>query len=594
MNTLSNPLIFFRLLCCATILCISFFLPSFDTQAYQLSAGEKHTCAIDNDGVKCWGRNTFGQRTDAPALSNPTQVSAGGNHTCAIHDNGLACWGYNVLGQSSVPILSSPTEVSTGRNHTCVIDDNNVKCWGHNGFGQLNIPELSNPTQISAGGDHTCVLNDTGVVCWGWNGHKQNDVPSLSNPRQVSAGKDHTCALDDNGATCWGWNGTGQLNIPELSNPTKISAGDNHTCVIDNSSVKCWGDNTANQSEAPTLSNTTLLSAGEKHTCALDNNEMKCWGNNEYRQILVSRDLSFVTIDGLCGSSHEKVFTRLPTENLCETGRLDSVVGGNPWTWSCAGVSGGSDASCSTQLKPVTDADERIAFIERFYLNILNRTADQDELNNWLDTIQTKSGAKVALGFFGSQEFANLQLDNNDFVYTLYNTLFDREPDQLGLDHWMEKLEAGTLRTIVIDSFLQSQEFTELAVSFNVTAFNEDDNSLFQINAFVNRFYLIVLDRNPDEAGFNSWTTQMINGESGSNLARNFFNSPEFTERQTTDNEFLDIAYRSFFDREADEVGKLAWLAAISATGISREDIVTGFTGSQEFLDFILRFNINN
>lgn len=592
MNTLPNPHIFFRLLCCATILCISFFLPSFDTQAYQLSAGEKHTCAIDNDGVKCWGRNTFGQRS-TPALSNSTEVSAGGNHTCAIDDNGLTCWGDNVFGQNSVPVLSTPTQLSAGNNHTCAIDSNSVKCWGHNGFGQLNVPELSNPTQINAGGDHTCVLNDTGVVCWGRNEHRQNDAPVLSNPRQVTAGKNHACALDDNGVICWGSNGFGQLNVPALSNPTKISAGDGHTCAINDSGVKCWGDNTANQSTVPALSNTTLLSAGGKHTCALDNDEMKCWGNNEYRQTLINRNLSFATINGLCGSSHGKIFTRLPTANLCETGRPSSVLGGNPWTWSCAGTSGGSEASCSTQLKPETDVDARIAFIERLYLNILNRTANQDELNNWLDIIQTKSSTKVALGFFGSQEFASLQLDNNDFVYTLYNTLFDREPDQPGLDHWMEQLEAGTLRTIVIDNFLQSQEFIDLAISFNVTAFNEDDESLFQINEYVNRFYLLVLDRNPDEAGFNSWTTQMSNGESGSNLARNFFNSPEFTGRQTTDNEFLDIAYRSFFDREADEVGKLSWLGAI-AIGISREDIVTGFTDSQEFLDLILRFNINN
>lgn len=592
MNTLSNPIIFFRLLCSAIILCISFFLPSFDTQAYQLSAGNNHTCTIDNGGVKCWGRNVYKQN-DVPALSNPTQVSAGGNHTCAIDNNGLACWGYNAFGQISVPILSSPTQLTTGNNHTCVIDNNAVKCWGHNGFGQLNVPALSNPTQISAGGDHTCVLNNTEVVCWGWNGNRQNNVPALSNPRQISAGNRHTCALDDNGATCWGWNGHGQINVPALSNPTKISAGDGHTCAIDNNRVKCWGFNAYKQSTVPALSNTTLLSAGGNHTCTLDNNVMKCWGWNAFGQTRINRNLSFVSVNGLCGSSHRKVFTRKPTTNLCEAGRPSRVLGSSPWIWQCTGISGGNNANCSTQVKDNTDIEERIAFIERFYLYILNRTPDPDGLDNWLNVINTESGANVALGFFSSQEFTNLQLDNDDFVYILYNTLFDREPDQQGFYFWMAQLEAGSLRTMIVYGFLRSPEFANLANSFNVTAFNEDDESLFQINVFVNRFYHLVLDREPDETGFRNWTTHMSRGGSGSDLARKFFRSPEFTGRQTTDDEFLDIAYRAFFDREADEAGKYSWLGVMES-GVSREEVVNGFIDSDEFRYLTRHFSTNN
>lgn len=592
MNTLPNPIIFFRLLCTATILCMSFFLPSFDTQANQLSAGDNHTCVIDNSGVKCWGRNDHKQN-DVPTLSNPTQVSAGGDHTCAIDDNGLTCWGYNALGQSSVPILSTPTQLTMGNRHTCVIDNNTVKCWGHNGFGQLNVPALSNPTQISAGDDHTCVLNDTGVVCWGWNGHRQNNVPALSNPRQITAGSGHTCALDNNGVTCWGWNGYGQRNVPALSNPTKISAGDNHTCAIDNGDVKCWGYDGYKQSSVPALSNPTLLSAGGNHTCALDNKVMKCWGWNAFGQTNVSSDLSFVAINGVCGSSHEKVFTRLPTTNLCEAGRSSHVIGTNPWTWRCVGVSGGSNASCSTQIEDNTEIEKRVEFIERFYREILNRVADPDGLDNWLDVIQTESAAKVALGFFDSQEFTNLRLNNDDFIYILYNTLFDREPDQQGLYFWMEQLEAGTLRTMIVYSFLRSPEFSNLANSFNITAFNENDESLFQINVFIDRIYHLVLNREPDEAGFKNWTTHISNGGSASDLARSFFRSPEFTNRQTTDDEFLDIVYHALFDREPDEAGKYSWLD-VMASGLPREDVVDGFISSQEFHYLTRSFSIEN
>lgn len=42
----------------------------------QVSAGWQHTCALDANGVRCWGFNGYGQ-TNVPALVKPTMVSAG-------------------------------------------------------------------------------------------------------------------------------------------------------------------------------------------------------------------------------------------------------------------------------------------------------------------------------------------------------------------------------------------------------------------------------------------------------------------------------------------------------------------------------------
>ena len=34
-------------------------------QDYQVAAGNNHTCALDDNGVQCWGRNSQGQ-SDVP------------------------------------------------------------------------------------------------------------------------------------------------------------------------------------------------------------------------------------------------------------------------------------------------------------------------------------------------------------------------------------------------------------------------------------------------------------------------------------------------------------------------------------------------
>ena len=157
-----------------------------------ISAGDSHTCALDDEGIKCWGDNSSGQ-IDVPDLSNPTHVSsgvggAGGtfNETkdaffsCAIDDDGVKCWGLNDWAKiETPPFLERPTDVSSGRQHTCAVEDiylidinlppeRGVKCWGRNKTGESSAPELLNPVQVSSGALHTCALSDEGIRCWGY------------------------------------------------------------------------------------------------------------------------------------------------------------------------------------------------------------------------------------------------------------------------------------------------------------------------------------------------------------------------------------------------------------------------------------------
>ena len=59
-------------------------------------------------------------------------------------------------------------------------------------------------------------------------------------------------------------------------------------------------------------------------------------------------------INGSCGSSNGQTLTTAPTTNLCGAGTASAVSGSGPWTWSCAGLSGGTTASCSASKQIVT------------------------------------------------------------------------------------------------------------------------------------------------------------------------------------------------------------------------------------------------
>jgi hypothetical protein len=329
----------------------------------QLTAGDNHTCArLDNNSVKCWGWNTLGQlgledtvgrgdngnemgdqlpTVNLGAGRTAVEIVAGGAHTCARLDNNVVkCWGSNGFGQLgqgntttrgdnagemgdalvAVDFGAVHTAVSlaAGDNHTCArLENDAVKCWGRNDLGQLGLGNTTNR------GDNGGEMGDS--------------LPAVSlgmgrTAVELIAGQYHTCArLDDGGVKCWGRNDFGQLGLgntanrgdnanemgaflPVVSlgaafNAVELSAGVFHSCArFANGTVKCWGRNDLGQlglghtfdrgddanemgDALPTIDLGTgrtaaKLTGSGPHTCArLDDGRVKCWGYNLFGQL---------------------------------------------------------------------------------------------------------------------------------------------------------------------------------------------------------------------------------------------------------------------------------------------------------------------
>ena len=322
-----------------------------------LATGAHHACAVlDDDSVKCWGHNRHGalglgdakHRSDAelgdalPAVSLGTgrtakQVVAGFDFSCALlDDNSVKCWGLNSFGQlgqghnkalgdepgemgDALPKVDLGTGrsakfLAAGRVHACaILDNDSVKCWGFNAH--------SGVLGIGAGGNRGDGPGEMGDAL------PAVELGTGRTATTLSGGGFHTCAiLDDKSVKCWGLNASGQLGqgdklargdgpgemgdtLPAVAlgtgrTATRIVAGVNHSCaVLDDASVKCWGDNAQGQLGQGNTTNlgdetgemgdallpvalgtgrTALaLGAGASFSCAvLDDNKPKCWGAN--------------------------------------------------------------------------------------------------------------------------------------------------------------------------------------------------------------------------------------------------------------------------------------------------------------------------
>ncbi len=147
----------------------------------------------------------------------------------------------------------------------------------------------------------------------------------------------------------------------------------------------------------------------------------------------------------------------------------------------------------------------------------------------------------------------------------------------------------GTVEKITpafIDNYTKAK-FT--ITSFSTFAFAEQDD---QVVAFVSRMYTVALGRNYDQAGLNDWSNQLKNKtKDGAGIAQGFIESEEFTLRKLSNEDYLNVLYHTFFDRDPDEGGYNNWLTQLKA-GTSRHNVLAGFVNSDEFTNLCNKFGI--
>lgn len=288
----------------------------------KLAAGTRHTCAILQGVLYCWGANARGQLGvgDTEQRSFPERVglesdwlsvAAGESHTCAIRSasgfGALYCWGDNDLGQcglgsdtSTVPKQVTQNVgfrwVAAGASHTCGLETNGrLWCWGRQEGGAVGLGNLGDPmttparvsevgtyVHISAGLGHNCaVRDDARMLCWGHFECFQLGSPDHQIvPHQVdsqcwrasAAGARHTCALLHDGTLqCFGGNGRGQLGIGSVGGGDPGYEG----CLGFVAPQPVAGDHRWRS-----------VAAGTAHTCGItEDGALYCWGYNEQVQV---------------------------------------------------------------------------------------------------------------------------------------------------------------------------------------------------------------------------------------------------------------------------------------------------------------------
>lgn len=238
------------------------------------------------------------------------------------------------------------------------------------------------------------------------------------------------------------------------------------------------------------------------------------------------------------------------------------------------------------------------SFVTRYYRLCLGREPDPGGLNYWVTQLSAghNTGATLALDFIFSPEFIARNVNDDEFLDVMYRTFFDRVADDSGKAYWLDTLRDGISRKYVLSCFVNSVEFSDVCNCYEIERgsiqLTEPADLHPKITAFVNRFYVKCLDRTPDESGINYWVNMLITGrQTGAGVARGFVFSTEMTAKNLSDNDFMNIMYRVFFNREPDSEGLAYWLDALN-TDTSRMDVLAGFVNSPEFAQICNEYGI--
>lgn len=119
-----------------------------------------------------------------------------------------------------------------------------------------------------------------------------------------------------------------------------------------------------------------------------------------------------------------------------------------------------------------------------------------------------------------------------------------------------------------------------------------EDTSVKPINTvsdYVSGLYSKVLGRKADEQGLNGWVNGIQNGScTAAGVADGFVFSDEYINKHTSDDEYVNMLYRTLMGREPDESGKAGMLQLLGS-GHSRKYIFSIFINSEEFTSMCAR-----
>jgi len=295
------------------------------------------------------------------------------------------------------------------------------------------------------------------------------------------------------------------------------------------------------------------------------------------------------TIDGGTGFD-TAIFTTSFADTRLVQGGETTIFSGSNGTDSLTNIDRFEFTDITIEFRPEvygelqTGTDSDGVQVAALFDGILGREVDPVGLIGFANALE--SGGTViqaADGLLNSEEytarFGDVDAETNEgFINEIYQIALGRAPDQGGFEANLAALEAGTSRAEIAASIALSEE--------NFQGLTVDETGIFVVDAdsaAAARLYFGLLDRAPDAEGVDNFTNFLEAGNTTTQAAQVFLDSAEYQANFAglSDDEFVDSLYENALGRDPDEGGFQAYTTALE-NGVSRAEVAAAITQSVE------------
>ena len=222
---------------------------------------------------------------------------------------------------------------------------------------------------------------------------------------------------------------------------------------------------------------------------------------------------------------------------------------------------------------------ERLSWLSGDDLFVASPTADLS------DKIQALAGNDVFIGYASSTSYDQFYGGSGTDTSVYQGRYAEYEIKQTT---FVSRVDGTRVSGYEVRDSLASRDGTDLLNEVERLQFSDTnlalDTGKGEIAGSAYRIYKAAFDRTPDAGGLGFWINAMDDGASLTSVAAGFINSPEFQQlygANVTDRDFVTKVYKNVLDRNPDQSGYDFWLGAMGR-GATRADILASFSESPE------------
>ena len=256
---------------------------------------------------------------------------------------------------------------------------------------------------------------------------------------------------------------------------------------------------------------------------------------------------------------------------------------------------GATVTSPNFEVKAFAPFDSEEAFVTQLYADFLRRTPDAGGLAFWTERVANDGSnvQDIVEAFMRSPEFAPRRA-----VARMYFAYLNRQPETGGFDFWTRQIATGqAVIEDVSQAFALSPEFLN-ATRIEDPAGSGEFRPLTD-GEFIVYVYSAVLNRRPDQGGFEFWLDRLNDGLNRGTLMTSFSESPENVERSRSAVD-VTVTYFGLLQRPPETTcnttadpdcisGFAFWTNRVNTTDTGLTQLIREFYFSQEYADRVNR-----